>query len=442
MPALRHICLFLFYACLAAGAAIGLPAVAPLLETSLVVICVVSILLLGVVLHEAVTRISREDGLMARILELQEAQDSLESELSGARREAGALREALEAAARSKRFDEGGSEAVSDVLREVNMLRSLVENLTANAQPRRPAKSQAPVSKVDRKALPAAGLEPEDFLPPRVPLRSSQKVKHLGKAEENSDNSSSLKSLDDDRTLELVRRALRDDRIDLLLQPVVSLPQRKRRFYECFSRLRTDDDRIILPDQYIALAEREHLIGTIDNMLLLRCMQMVRRIQHQDKDVGFFCNISAHSLRDQAFFNDFLIFLENNADLAPHLIFEFSQSDFLRQGRDERRLLKRMMRLGCRIALDQVTDLDIDFRELERLQVSFIKIAASKLLSRPKPGGPIILSVLRKNLRGHPVELIAEKVEDEASLVEMLDYDLKFAQGFLFSQPRLARLLS
>ena len=51
--------------------------------------------------------------------------------------------------------------------------------------------------------------------------------------------------------LEIIRRALEENRVDLYLQPVVSLPQRKLRFYEALSRLRSEDGAIIMPAQYI-----------------------------------------------------------------------------------------------------------------------------------------------------------------------------------------------
>ena len=35
----------------------------------------------------------------------------------------------------------------------------------------------------------------------------------------------------------MIREALEQDRIDMFLQPIVSLPQRKIRFFECYSRL-------------------------------------------------------------------------------------------------------------------------------------------------------------------------------------------------------------
>jgi cyclic-di-GMP phosphodiesterase TipF (flagellum assembly factor) len=77
---------------------------------------------------------------------------------------------------------------------------------------------------------------------------------------------------DEATVLEIVREGLRNNRVDLFVQPVVSLPQRKHRHYECFSRIRAADGAMITPEQYLAIAEREGLIGAIDNMLLFRSL--------------------------------------------------------------------------------------------------------------------------------------------------------------------------
>ena len=39
----------------------------------------------------------------------------------------------------------------------------------------------------------------------------------------------------------------------------------------------------------------------------------------------------------------------------------------------------------------------------------------------------------------HGISLIAERIEAEAVVVDLLDYDVRFGQGFLFSPPRPVR---
>ena len=96
------------------------------------------------------------------------------------------------------------------------------------------------------------------------------------------------RDLDDAGILNVVRDGLRADRIDLYLQPIVSLPQRQRRYYETFTRIRDGEGKIVVPEQYISIAEREGLVSAIDNMLLFRCVQLVRKTQRNNKRMGFF----------------------------------------------------------------------------------------------------------------------------------------------------------
>ena len=102
--------------------------------------------------------------------------------------------------------------------------------------------------------------------------------------------------------LEVVREALQENRVDLYLQPVVNLPQRRTLFYESFSRLRDATGRVMMPAEYLAVAEPEGLVQAIDNLLLFRCVQIVRRLASSDRKIGIFCNISTASLSDEAFF--------------------------------------------------------------------------------------------------------------------------------------------
>ena len=99
--------------------------------------------------------------------------------------------------------------------------------------------------------------------------------------------------------LDIIRVGLEKNRVDLYLQPVVSLPQRKVRYYEVFSRIRHEDGTVILPQQYLEVAAAQGLIATIDNFLLFRCIQLVRRVRRDKLEVGFFCNLSRHALADQ-----------------------------------------------------------------------------------------------------------------------------------------------
>lgn len=241
-------------------------------------------------------------------------------------------------------------------------------------------------------------------------------------------------------TLRALNEALEENRIDLYLQPIVSLPQRKVRFYEGYSRLRNIDGTLIEPAQYIGVAEAAGIVSTIDNFLLLRCVQLIRRLHVRNRGVVIFCNISAHSLRDQGFFPQFVDFMEQNKDLAGSMIFEFSQTTVEGNTALEWRQLARLAKQGYRFSMDNLSHLDIDLEELSSRHFAYIKVPASTLLTGMAEARSRFLSTdIKQAMRRFGIDLIAEKIEEEATVVGLLEYELDFGQGFLFGEPRRSR---
>ncbi|CAN0430234.1 unnamed protein product, partial [Phaeothamnion confervicola] len=72
-----------------------------------------------------------------------------------------------------------------------------------------------------------------------------------------------------------IRSAVEATRVDLYLQPIVTLPQRKVRYYEAVTWLRTEDGDSLKPSHFKEIAEAQALMPRIDNMLLFRCVQVV-----------------------------------------------------------------------------------------------------------------------------------------------------------------------
>ena len=245
--------------------------------------------------------------------------------------------------------------------------------------------------------------------------------------------------------LEIVREALTENRVDLFLQPIVSLPQRRTQFYESFSRLRDETGRVMMPAEYLAVAEPGGLVTAIDNLLLFRCVQIVRRLAKQDRRIGIFCNVSMASLADESFFPRFLELLTVNQDLAGALIFEFGQQAFDARGSVEARSMGKLAELGFRFSLDKLTDLDLDLQDLARSDVKFIKVGAQLLLEEltERDGRLVLRSIpdlaaedFTALTRRYGVSVIAEKVESERQVVDILELNIDLGQGHLFGEPR------
>jgi cyclic-di-GMP phosphodiesterase TipF (flagellum assembly factor) len=252
-------------------------------------------------------------------------------------------------------------------------------------------------------------------------------------------------SVDGSSALDAVRDALRENRVDLHLQPIVNLPQRRVCFYEGFTRLRRADGKLIMPSEFLAAAERANLLGVIDNMLLFRCVQIVRRLSERDRRIGVFCNIAMASLEDEHFFPPFLEFMRENRDLAGSMIFELGVRNFKQRSEIAARNMGRLRDLGFRFSLDKGDGLVFDLPELQAAGVRFVKINGERLLQELTPGGERPISSIVRDIAPedvpsvftrYGVDLIVEKVESEKAVIEVLEFDIPYGQGHVFGSPR------
>ena len=344
------------------------------------------------------------------------------------------------------------SDRIQSVVGEINELGGLVKQLATTVSAHEDmlagsAPAPAPVARSGPEApIDLAPFEEQPAAPPPLPVAAppapvaQPRPAPAVQTQASTPIPTTATGRNQTQLLATLRNAIDENRIDIFLQPMVTLPQRKVRFYEAVTRLRDERDQLIAAEEFISIAEASGLIGRIDNMVMLRCVQVLRRLMVRNKDVGVFCNVAASTLGNSTTFAQCLDFLEANRALAPSLVLEFKQSTFRNLGPAETENLAALAQRGFRFSIDHVTDLRIEPRELADRGVRFIKVPAALLLDpRQASTSDIHPSDLSDLLGRFGIDLIAERIEGERAVVDLLDYDVRFGQGFLFAPPRPLR---
>jgi cyclic-di-GMP phosphodiesterase TipF (flagellum assembly factor) len=240
--------------------------------------------------------------------------------------------------------------------------------------------------------------------------------------------------------VDTIRNALDANRIDLYLQPIVSLPQRKVRYYEALSRMRMEGGEVLSAEQFIPQAESGGLMPAIDRLMASRCVQVARRLLSKNREIGLFCNISRTTFADPTACSELLDFMVANRALAPSLILEFTLAAVRAMGNAEHEALSTLSQRGFRFSVDNVMDLRLDPGDLANRGVRFVKVPTALLLKRsPAAVGGIPAAELSDLLGRFGIDLVADRIELEASVVDLIDSDVRYGQGFLFSPPRPVR---
>ena len=90
--------------------------------------------------------------------------------------------------------------------------------------------------------------------------------------------------------------------------------------------------------------------------------------------------------------------------------------------------------------MDHVVDLHMEPNDLADRAFRFLKVPAKLLFDKAAAAHTDIdPEDLADLLARSGIDLIAEQIETETTVVDLLDYDVRFGQGFLFSPPRPVR---
>lgn len=385
MSLLRHIAIAVVYGVLAILAALLLPVAVPEMGRWVGAAFGAVILIFGAVLHEVYARQARERALLREVMDLANLRDSVLDELSRARAEMRTLQ---------ARIEGEGDATLDHVANQVEVLQAVVADLTGGAMP-------------GAKGVRSRTVYVEDGLP-------------------------------DEAYLQMIRGALREERVIVAVQPVVSLPQRKLRFYEAFSRIRNADGSVVQRHQFQSAAERADLMGTIDNVMLWRCAQLGREALRRNIRLGFFANVSLTTLSDARVMDEFIDYMALNRELAQRMILEFAMDDVSSLIEHHQRRMEELIEIGFRFSVDNARNLaDLDVAKLGAHQFRFVKIDADTLLLEAQKGHiPWDMRNLKREFDRNAIDLVATRVEDEDMLIQLLDMPVDFGQGLLFGEPR------
>ncbi len=354
-----------------------------------------------------------------------------------------------------------GSDQQLQLQTQIQSLDQMVRQMTSHEPPpsqpmvQPTASGQFDPSSIEQEVPPAQTLtapaapEPTNFAPEPGAVLPSQSAAAIANIHGRIDSSTSQLSqnadgsttpLDEQQLLNIISKAIQERRVDIYLQPVVALPKRNTLFYEVFTRLRNESGNLIMPELFVPVAEQAGLMPLIDNMMLLRAIRIIRQMDKRTSAKALFCSLSTQSLVDPDFFPKLVGFLEKNRDLSGRIIFEISQAQKKTAGPIERDGMHRLAMLGYHFSLDKVTDLDLDFAEIARMNFKYVRISADRLVNGMAELGARIHGADKAHyLERYGLHLIVERIETERQLATLADYSIKLGQGYLFAEPRPIR---
>lgn len=182
------------------------------------------------------------------------------------------------------------------------------------------------------------------------------------------------------------------ERHDFVLhyQPVIEVASGRLSHYEGLIRMTQANGGLILPGEFIPVAERTGLIARIDYMAMEMAFSQLAALDAQGLDIKLAVNISAAHLGDDTLFRWLeRVFAEDTA-LPARLIFEITETTAVQNIARAKAFMEPLRVLGCRFALDDFGVGFTSFTHLRSLPVDTVK-DRRQFRARPRhePGKPV-----------------------------------------------------
>ncbi len=250
--------------------------------------------------------------------------------------------------------------------------------------------------------------------------------------QDNNYNAEDYASLSDSVIEELVAHALTNKRMQVFVQPIMRLPQRKVRFYELYARLRAKPGLYIPAARYMPIAEQNKIKGRIDELVLMESLRTIEESAHLERAAPFFINITKDTIKNATFMKKLLPFLSKNKHLSSRLIFEMAHIDFESLTPSMYKIVEGLGKIGCAFSIDHVDHLSFDLSLMRRMNVKFVKVKPSLALKKQDQ-----MARCKNGMEALGISIIFEQIESEETLRQILNFEPQYAQGYLFGKPDL-----
>ena len=350
------------------------------------------------------------------------------------------------------------SAGVEEVTAEIGLLSGIVRELAAivAAQDGDLARLKAEPRPAPIVATPIQA--PEIVVPPRATMRSSTAVstipepvrapwipRPLDAAASSEGSRNENPATLPDRTAEERQRepaliaAFEGQGLEVHLQPLVSLPQRKVVSYEAVARLRLNGD-LLGPDQFLPVLERHGRTTDLDRRMLQKVATIGRHLGGRGSNAAVAYALSPFSLFEPGFLRSLSRLVGEEPGFAGRLVVSLPQASWRSLDAEQAAALAALRgRLG--FTLDRPVDLRFDPLALADRGIGQIKVPADMIL-RPGKNGTmpdIALEDLVASLGRAGISFVADRVGHEADVPDLIDLGVPMAQGTLFAPARAVR---
>lgn len=286
-------------------------------------------------------------------------------------------------------------------------------------------------------------IYPQDGETPEMLIDNSRRARKQAKTLEGRNNYQFYSDIDNRMIMDQMkteidlRNAIEYEQFELYYQPKLNIKLDSISSMEALIRWQHPTRGMVLPSEFIPLAEKIGMIMEIGKWCLKSaCKQTKLWVEMGVKNIRTSVNVSAVEFSANDFKHNILCALKESGLDAKHLEIEITESTIIADKDTARKLIDELRFIGVTITLDDFGtgysslsyfgNLDLDWLKLDR---SFLLKAMENYRSRN------IYSSIVKMVHSTGVKVVSEGVETQEQFAFVSDLNIDEIQGYLIGKP-------
>ncbi|HRY05654.1 MAG TPA: bifunctional diguanylate cyclase/phosphodiesterase [Hyphomicrobiaceae bacterium] len=226
--------------------------------------------------------------------------------------------------------------------------------------------------------------------------------------------------------------ALDENRMRLVLQPIVDANTHIPKLYECLLRLHKEDGSIISAGEFVPVAEQLGMARLIDRHTLELAIDLLR----QRPSLHMSLNVSGLTSLDRDWLASLSDLTQRDRAITERLTIEITETAAIQDIDQSAYFVDCLKDMGCQVAIDDFGAGYTSFRNLKRLNVDMIKIDGAfvkNLLA--DNSNQVFISTMVEIARTFGMKTVAEWVGDVETAKLLAGAGIDYLQGYLYGLP-------
>ena len=240
----------------------------------------------------------------------------------------------------------------------------------------------------------------------------------------------------DERWTLQLREAIKENRLALLYQPIISLHGEPGERYQIYTALRNKNNELVPASEFVMRIERTGYGKMLDRWIILNALKKLSELRNKGADMRLFIKLSSNSILD----NDLPQWLNEQFktnNISPNFVcFEIKEAVLISHFKEAKTLVSALQGIKSEIAIDAFGAGDNPAKLLKAIPANYVKICHS-LMSEVSDNedNQAAIREIAEALKPMGTKVIAQFIEDADTLSILWSLGINYTQGNFLQPP-------